>query len=98
MVGDLNEDLFIQSYHNLKDLMYINSMHNVVTEPTRANALLDPIIIPLDLPYLHTETIEVPSYISDHKSTNLIIPCFYDINPSFERNIWLSAVYAVFPA
>ena len=34
LVGDLNEDLLNPNYHNLKDLILVNSMKNVITEPT----------------------------------------------------------------
>ena len=51
LVGDLNEDLLNPNYHNLKDLILVNSMKNVITEPTRQHAILDPIIIPEDFPW-----------------------------------------------
>ena len=34
LVGDLNEDLLNPNFHNLKDLVLINSMIQVITEPT----------------------------------------------------------------
>ena len=40
------------NYHNLKDLILINNMKNVINEPTRQQAILDPIIITEYLPFL----------------------------------------------
>ena len=45
LVGDLNEDLLNMNYHNLRDILLINSMQNVISDVTRQNAILDPIII-----------------------------------------------------
>ena len=52
LFGYLNEDLLNPNFHNLKDLVLIKSMINVITEPTRQHAILDPIIIPEDFPIL----------------------------------------------
>ena len=49
VLGDLNEDLLNPNVHGLKDVMILNSLVNVVSDPTRINALLDPIIINDDL-------------------------------------------------
>ena len=45
IVEDLNEDLLNPNFHNLKDVLLINSMMNVITEPTRQQAMLDPILV-----------------------------------------------------
>ena len=89
IIGDLNEDLYNPSFHNLKDVMLINSLKNVIENPTRVQALLDPIIIPIDMPYLDADTISVPSNISDHKATCISLPFHYDISSAFERTIFL---------
>ena len=68
-VSDLNEDLLNPNFHNLKDLVLINFMINVITEPTRQHAILDPIIISEEFPFLDSGTIDVPNNISDHKAT-----------------------------
>ena len=78
LVGDLNEDLLNPNYHNLKDLILVNSMKNVITEPTRQHAILDPIIIPEDFPFLDSGTIGVPDHISDHKATYINLPFHLD--------------------
>ena len=66
ILGDLNEDLFNQNMHNLKDVLLINSLHNIIAEPTRQLALLDPIILHEDMTPLNQGIIKVPSEISDH--------------------------------
>ena len=68
-VRDLNEDVLNPNFHNLKDLILINSMTNVITETTQQQAILDSIIIPEDLPFIDSGTIEVPNNIRDHKAT-----------------------------
>ena len=45
LIGDLNEDLLNENYHNLRDILLSNSLQNVINVPTRETALLDPIII-----------------------------------------------------
>ena len=69
IVGALNEDLLNPNVHNLKD-----SMQNSISDPTRQHAILDPIIIPEDLPFLDSGTISIPSEISDHKATFIRFP------------------------
>ena len=69
LVGDLNEDLFNPNFHNLKDLVLINTMINLITEPTRQHAILDQIIIPEEFPFLDSCTAGVLNSISDHKAT-----------------------------
>ena len=89
LVGDLNEDLLNPNYHNLKDLILVNSMKNVITEPTRQYAILDPIIIPEDFPFLDSGTIGVPDHISDHKATYINLPFHYDTECAYNRLVWL---------
>ena len=43
--------------HGIKDVMILNSLVNVVSDPTRINAMLDPIIINDDLNFLDAGTI-----------------------------------------
>ena len=64
-------------------------MSNVINEPTRQQALLDPIIIPEDLPFLDSGTIAVPANISDHKATYITLPFQYDTEGVFNRLIFL---------
>ena len=45
ILGDMNEDLLNPNMHHLKDFLLLNSLHNIISEPTRQLALLDPIIL-----------------------------------------------------
>ena len=89
LLGDLNEDLLNPNFHNLKNIMLINSLKNIVKEPTRINALLDPILINHDMTYLHSGALALPQYISDHKATFVCLPFSYDTGCSYKRIIWL---------
>ena len=40
----MNEDLLNPNIHNLKDVLLLNSLHNIISEPTRQLALLDPLL------------------------------------------------------
>ena len=72
IVGDLNEDLLSSNYHNLKNVFIENSLHIIISEPTRGRALLDPIIIPDDSTTLNSGVLTNPGEISDHRNR-----CFY---------------------
>ena len=89
LVGDLNEDLLSPHFHNLKDFILIKTMINVITEPTRKHAVLDPIIIPWDFPFLDSGTIDVPNNTSDHKAIYIKLPFHYDTEGAYHRLIWL---------
>lgn len=49
--------------------MIINSLTNIINEPTRQNALLDPVIIPEEFSYFDSGIIKVPEHIRDHSAT-----------------------------
>ena len=49
ILGDLIEDLLKENYRNLRDILLTNSLHNIITVPTRGRALLDPVIVSDDL-------------------------------------------------
>ena len=89
ILGDLNEDLTNRSFHNLKDILLLNSMINVINVPTRQNALLDPILIPNDMEYSDSGTLPLPQAISDHCATYISIPFPYELQKCYERTIWL---------
>ena len=60
---------FNPNYHNLKNLILINSLKNVIIDPTRQHAILDLVIIPEDFPFLDYGTISVSNNISDNMAT-----------------------------
>ena len=89
ILGNLNEDLLNDNFHNLKDTLVLNSMINVINSLTRQNALLDPILIPVDMVVNESGTIALPQEITDHSATYVSLPFFYEIQASFKRTIWL---------
>ena len=88
-VGDLNEDLLNPNYRNLRDIMLINSLQNVITNPARQDAILDPIVILDDMHYLDAGILNIPDNISEHKAIYVILPFQYNLQGSFTRLVWL---------
>ena len=64
-------------------------LKNSIEESTRQQALLHPIIVPDDMLYLDSGTIETPSSVSDHKATYIRIPFNYQCQLSFEGLVWI---------
>ena len=85
LVRDLNEDLLDMNYRSLRDILLINSMQNVISDVTRQNTILDPIIIFDDMPNIDFGVIDTPNYISDHKETYIILPFHYEIQNTYTR-------------
>ena len=85
IVRDLNEDLNNKNVHHLTDILTINTIHS----PTRQHAILDPIIIPDDMPFLDSGTIDVPDNINDHKATYIRVTMTYQRNLTYTRLVWL---------
>ena len=85
ILGDMNEDLLNPTMHHLKDVLLLNSLHNIISEPTRQLALLDPII----LSPLNQGIIKVPPDISDHCATYVYLPFEYPVHEYFTRNVWM---------
>ena len=69
IVGDINVDLLSPSVHNLKDILILNSLNNTISQSTRQNVLLDPVIIRYDMSFLPQGILESPSDISYHHAT-----------------------------
>ena len=79
-LGDMNEDLLNSRLHYLKDVLLLNSLQNIIDEPTRQLALLDPIILHADMSPLNQGIIKVPAEISDHSATFVHVPFQYQLN------------------
>ena len=45
ILGDMNEDLLNPNMQNLKDVLLLSSLHNIISETTHQLALLEPIIV-----------------------------------------------------
>ena len=73
ITGDLNVDLLIQTNHKLNEIMTLYDLTNVINEPTRMGALLDPVIVSnIDI-VVDSEVIGVDRSISDHNATMINI-------------------------
>ena len=89
LVGDLNEDLLNNNVNNLKDVMLMNSLHNVIPLPTRNTALLDPVIVPEEMLVLDSGIIASPNDFSDHSATYICLPHDYPLSSIYKRTVWL---------
>ena len=67
----------------------IKFLQNTITDTTRQHAILDPILIPDDPPYLDSGTLTIPSEISDHKATFIRFPFQYHCQKTYERLVLL---------
>ena len=87
----MNEDLLNPNtfMHNLKDVLLLNSLHNIISEPTLRLAFLDSIILNEDMSHPSQGNIKVPSEISDHCATYVHIPFEYPLSETFTRNVWI---------
>ena len=94
----MNEDLLHSNMHNLKDVLLLNSLHNIISEPIRQLALLDPIIVHENMSPMSQGTIQVPNEIVGHCATYVHIPFEYPLHGIFTRNVWTykDANYALF--
>ena len=73
----------------MKDVLLLNSLKNIIDEPTCQLALLDPIILHEDMSPLNQGIIKVPPEISDHSATYVHVPFEYHLNGTFTRNVWM---------
>ena len=89
IMGDLNEDMLNPNNHNLKNVLLMNSLNNIIAEPTRGRALLDPILTYFDQTVLDSGILQVSSEISDHCATFITLSFEYNIHYTFKRKIWL---------
>ena len=88
ILGDLNEDLLNENHRNLRDILLTNSLQNIITVPTRARALLDPVIVSDDLTVYDSGVLANPDCISDHSTTFLILPHNYYLSVAYTRRVW----------
>ena len=88
-LGHMNKDVLNPNMHKLKDVLLINTLHNIIEEPPRQLALLDPIILHEDMVPLSQCIIKVPSEISDRCATVVYIPFEHALHGTFTGNIWI---------
>ena len=79
ILEDMNEDLLNPNMHNLKNVLLLNSLHNIISEPTRQLALLDPIIFHEDMSTLSQGIIQVPN----EKVTTVLLMYIYHLNTHY---------------
>ena len=85
----MNEDLLNPRMHNFKDVLLLNSLQNIIDEPTRQLGFLDPIILHEDMLPLTQGIIRVPPEISVHSATYVHLQFEYKLHRTFTRNIWM---------
>ena len=73
------------SYHNLQDVLILNSLKNIINVSTRGRALSDPVKVPDDLTVYDSGTIANPVIISDHSATYLTVPHNYSVSCAHSR-------------
>jgi hypothetical protein len=62
----VNVDLLTQTNHRLNEILTLYDLTNVINEPTRMDAILDPVIVSnIDI-VVDSEVIGVDRSISDH--------------------------------
>ena len=79
----MNEDLLNSNMHNLKNILLLNSLQNIIPQPTRQLALLDPVILHEVMSPLNQGVIKVPPEISDHCTTYVHVPFEYPLHGTF---------------
>lgn len=93
VVGDINEDQLQDRNHHLKDIMYLNSLVNIINEPTtitdNTETLLDPIILPETMSFLNAGVLDILETVSDHRATYVFVPFTYPHEFTFKRMVWL---------
>ena len=89
LIIDLNEDLLNPNDQNLKNVLLINSLNNIITEPTRGRALLDPVLTSFEQTVLDSGILQVPLEISDHFATFVTLPFEYSVHHTYKRKIWI---------
>ena len=67
--------------------MLVNSMQNVINEPTRGRALLDPIIVKFDQIVLDCGILSISPEVSEHNVTYIEIPFEYNVRNIFKRKV-----------
>ena len=60
----------------------------MISEPTRLNALLDPILVPNDMQYLDSGILPNPPKVTDHCATYITLAFPYDLKPIYERKVY----------
>ena len=92
LCGDLNIDLLSCSNHQIKDILNLYSLRNVISEPTRitstSQSLIDPIFISESCCLVESGTMPTESEVSDHKITYVSVKSNSGKTQPYYRTIW----------
>ncbi len=92
IVGDINEDQLNPTNTKLRNILMINNMRNIITEPTRitehSQTLIDPISVTENIFIYDSGVINSPAEISDHRGTYVYLHCNLTAEIPFKRKVW----------
>ncbi len=92
ILGDINEDQLNLSNHKLRDLLSLNNMNNIITEPTRitdsSETLLDPIAVSDTINIYDSGIFVTDKVISDHFGTYAYIQIDVQNSIPYKRRMW----------
>ena len=93
LLGDLNDNLLNENFSKLKNIILINNLTNVITEPTRISqnsySLLDPIIASNNINVCSSGCIDIEPNISDHRATYVYIKFAFKRLSCSTKKVWL---------
>ena len=93
IVGDINENQLSNKSNKFKHILLLNNLKNIITVPTRVTAttstLIDPIAISNNLDFYDSGVLNIPSEISDHRSTFVHLKFSFEYIPTTQRTVWI---------
>ena len=93
IMGDLNENVLVSNNVNLRNILLLNTLENVINEPTRitstSSILIDPIIVSSSIEFYRSGCSDVDSTISDHKLTFIYVKSTPETNVCKTRKVLL---------
>ena len=92
ITGDLNVDFLSEHSHKLFDIMRLNNLKNMITEPTRTcntrQSLLDPVLVSDNCNVLESYVIQVDRKYSDHEATIVYLKVPLKSINTYKRLVW----------
>ncbi|CAG2229697.1 unnamed protein product [Mytilus edulis] len=93
-LGDLNKNFMSDISSNIRDIVFINGLINIIDKPTHFDtrtgntSLLDPILVTDSIPVVDKDTVPIDRKISDHDGTYVTINCGFTSSRTYKRKIW----------
>ena len=93
-LGDLNKNFMSDIPSNVKDIISINGLINIIEKPTHFDtrtgntSLLDPILVTDSIPIIDSDTMPIDRGVSDHDGTYVTIDCGFTSNRTYKRTVW----------